>query len=163
MSYNPLSAISRWFNEYVKNGDFNIYFIARNEDRVVKPFLASLHVEYITFGQIILVKDSEQALAECKQLGFLSAEDILPKTPEFASLFANTSAVKRIYHKEYNLELYFIEVSSWPNVLLALELTWSLKRLNLSAKQKRSKSIALTDEDFKIFLALFNTLKGAKK
>lgn len=118
---NPYFYGKRIYANLVTSNNFKVMYADRNDSKAVIPFLDSLSVPYLLHYRTVLVKHNVEVLDRLVGLGFSHFQDVFPKTPFFVKELVTTSSLssRRMYHKEYGIELHLIDPENWGVVVSA--------------------------------------------
>ncbi len=125
---HPIRAIKHKYAKFVTDANLKAHFADRNSVKIITPFLNGLHAEFILIDQLLFVKDAPGLVDQLVELGFSRADVIFAEVnwkhaPTSHHLIDQTM---RLYHVEYNIELYVQRDSDWKIVTTADIITTNL-------------------------------------
>ncbi|RWZ87214.1 MAG: hypothetical protein EO766_11835 [Hydrotalea sp. AMD] len=127
---NPIKGITHWFNNVTSDSSFQDHFIIRNDVKVIKPFLDGINAEYKLIHQLLFVRNTPEVIKRLEELDFKLANDVfhgmkwngLPTSKHLKD------TTIRLYHREYNIEIYLQPAESWSIVTSACIITDDLAK-----------------------------------
>jgi hypothetical protein len=126
---NPLTTLVKKFKDAVAPSLRTTIYLARNEEKVVKPFLASIRASYIQIEQAVIVHNHDDTMvATLCSLGFQRSGHILPVSGTIDKIMQMTQSISlcRWYHAEFNIELHLVTKDEWLLVQTAHHVCHSL-------------------------------------
>lgn len=149
---NPFSRLRKMYQDHVESSGFNNKFLIRNSQDAIKPFLDGLEVKYIIIApELVTVEISIELDEKLTRLGFVSVSSACPQTSQYKKMLKKTNDlfVDRIYHKDYNFELYLVEPQDWDKIMLTKTIVDDLK--------------VRAGAYYKVFMTIYKRLKHIKE
>ena len=128
---NPLSYVKQTYNKRINARAFRFHFYQRNNVSVLTPFLKGIDAQFVIVDQQVFVKSSQEIINKLVDMGFVHIFEMLhdkqlsvKSDAEFKDLVCNSA---RLYHLEYNMEVYLINQTNWTAITAANTIITDLK------------------------------------
>lgn len=153
---NPVTIFKRWYDNSTKESSFQSHFIGRNDIKVITPFLDGLGAEYKLVHQLLFVRKTDDLTTKLKELGFKSADEVFAgmKWTGMPTSKHLKEITVRLYHNDYNIEVYLQPTESWSVVTSACTITDDLAKVN---------AIRVPETFLSVYDSLLTIMLGTKK